>query len=205
MFWDDDGKTYLSTTYRIAERSPDSKLKDFAIHISEIELSTGRTLTRPRLIKSSPSGVAEGSHIIKKDGWYYLFTAEGGTESGHQECVSRSLSSPYGPWEPAPHDKPLWPYNGPDEAVKNTGHADLFQDVRGNWFAVLLGVRPRDGGRVASQLGRETFLVPVHWESGWPKFNYGRNISLLGKADGLYMAAREKEWVDNFDGQKYGM
>ncbi|KAJ4307729.1 hypothetical protein N0V94_009634, partial [Neodidymelliopsis sp. IMI 364377] len=89
VFWDDDGKTYLSTTVRIADRDPQSKLKDFAIHISEIDLPTGTTLTPPLCIRQSAFGVAEGSHILKKDGWYYLFVAEGGTEQGHQEWVFR--------------------------------------------------------------------------------------------------------------------
>ena len=130
---------YLSTTTRLSDRAPDSKQKDFAIHISEIVLPTGRTLTPPTVIRKSPHGIAEGSHIIKRNGFYYLFTAEGGTEAGHQELVFRSREGVFGPWE-SQHG-PLW-YNGPDEEVQRTGHADVFEDERGSWWAVLLGVRP---------------------------------------------------------------
>ncbi|KAF3036591.1 hypothetical protein E8E12_007415 [Didymella heteroderae] len=151
VFWDDDGKTYLSTTVRVADRDPASKLKDFAIHISEIDLPTGRTLTPPVCIRQSQYGVAEGSHIIKKDEYYYLFVAEGGTEVGHQEWVFRSKNGVYGPWES--QGKPLW-YNGSDEEVQRTGHADVFEDEQ----------------------GRETFLVKVEWVNGWPVFNDGKNI-----------------------------
>ncbi|KAF7562943.1 hypothetical protein G7046_g1178 [Stylonectria norvegica] len=196
LFWDDDGKTYLSTTMRLAWRNPKSAKKDFAIHISEVELATGRTLTPPRVIRESPYGIAEGSHIIKRDGYYYLFTAEGGTEAGHQEWVFRSREGPYGPWEG--QGKPLW-YNGPTEEVQRTGHADIFQDGDGNWWAVLLGVRPvetqkdrylepqlgiRNIPRLVSTmlivgfLGRETFLVKVDWSQDWPVFNGGKNITL---------------------------
>ncbi|KAK2597093.1 hypothetical protein N8I77_012961 [Diaporthe amygdali] len=180
LFWDDDGKVYLSTTTRLSDRAPDSKLKDFAIHISEIDLPTGRTLTPPAVIRNSPHGIAEGSHIIKRNGWYYLFTAEGGTEAGHQEWVFRSREGVLGPWES--QQRPLW-YNGPDEEVQRTGHADVFEDGQGDWWAVLLGVRPKLDEQTKKwlepQLGRETFLVKVDWVDDWPVFNEGKNIALL--------------------------
>ncbi|KAF6798228.1 Non-reducing end alpha-L-arabinofuranosidase BoGH43B 2 [Colletotrichum sojae] len=178
LFWDDDGKVYLSTTVRMGKRTPGLKLKDFAIHISEIDVKTGRTLTAPRVIRESPHGIAEGSHIIKKGGYYYLFTAEGGTEAGHQEWVLRSREGPYGPWES--QGKALW-YNGPDEEVQRTGHCDVFEDGQGRWWAVMLGVRPvksDEGKYTEPQMGRETFLVRVDWEDDWPIFNGGRNITL---------------------------
>jgi len=151
---------------RLAQRDPLSKLKDFAIHISEIDLESGRTLTPPKVIRESPHGIAEGSHIIKRASFYYLFTAEGGTEAGHQEWVFRSREGPYGPWEG--QGKPLW-YNGPEEEVQRTGHADVFEDGRGDWWAVLLGVRPvkSEGKFLEPQLGEISdvpSLLPLHAE-----------------------------------------
>ncbi|KAL6400272.1 hypothetical protein AUP68_15970 [Ilyonectria robusta] len=178
LFWDDDGKVYLSTTMRLSSHSPDSKLKNFAIHISEIDIASGRTLTAPISIRESPYGLAEGSHIIKRGDYYYLFTAEGGTEAGHQEWVLRSREGPYGPWEG--QGKPLW-YNGPEEEVQRTGHADVFEDGDGKWWAVFLGVRPVKDGEsfLEPQLvGRETFLVVVEWHDDWPIFNGGKNVTL---------------------------
>lgn len=95
---------------------------------------------------------------MRRGNWYYLFTAEGGTEAGHQEWVFRSREGPLGPWEGQDRGGPLW-YNGPEEEeVQRTGHADVFEDGEGRWWAVLLGVRPlRDeegGGRwLEPQLG----------------------------------------------------
>ncbi|KAI1264829.1 glycoside hydrolase family 43 protein [Xylariaceae sp. FL1019] len=178
LFWDYDDKVYLSTTMRIIDRRPGSKLKDFGIHISEIELSTGRTLTPPKVIRESPHGIAEGSHILRRGAYYYLFTAEGGTEAGHQEWVFRSREGVFGPW--AAQGQPLW-YNGPNEGVQRTGHADVFEDDKGDWWAVLLGVRPTkdaSGEFIEPQMGRETFLVKVDWLDDWPVFNEGRNITL---------------------------
>jgi beta-xylosidase len=57
--------------------------KDPAIHISQVDLTIGRTLTAPVVIRSRLHGIAEGSHIIKRGRYYYFFTAEGRTESGH--------------------------------------------------------------------------------------------------------------------------
>lgn len=184
LFWDDDGKVYLSTTVRMAKRTPGLKLKDFAIHISEIDLLSGRTLTPPKLIRSSQFGVAEGSHIMKKGPFYYLFVAEGGTEAGHQEWVFRSSEGPLGPWEG--QGKALW-YNGPDEEVQRTGHCDVFEDEKGDWWAVLLGVRPMkdDSGKwTEPQMGRETFLVKVDWVDDWPVFNDGKNVALQTQGRG---------------------
>ncbi|KAF2000145.1 glycoside hydrolase family 43 protein [Amniculicola lignicola CBS 123094] len=179
LFWDDtNGKVYLSTTVRISKRELDSKLKDFAIHISEIEIESGRTLTPPVVIRESPHGIAEGSHIMRRGKYYYMFVAEGGTEAGHQEWVFRSIDGPLGPWEG--QGKALW-YNGPDEEVQRTGHADVFEDGKGKWWAVFLGVRPikKDGKFLEPQLGRETYLVKVKWVDDWPIFNAGKNITFL--------------------------
>lgn len=155
LFWDDDGKVYLSTTRRLSDRPAGSKLKDFAIHISEVDLATGRTLTPATVARRSPHGLAEGSHLLRRGPWYYLFTAEGGTEAGHQEWVFRSRRGVLGPWEG--QGGPLW-YNGPDGEVQRTGHADVFEDGAGRWWAVLLGVRPlraggEGGGWLEPQLG----------------------------------------------------
>lgn len=117
------------------------------------------------MILASSTGIAEGSHIFKRGGYYYLFAAEGGTGRKHNECVFRNQTSPFGPWESSPHN-PLF-MNGPDDEVQSTGHADLVQDARGRWWAVLLGVRPiyENGRWEVSVFGNFTALchsVPAH-------------------------------------------
>jgi len=47
----------------------------------------------------------------------------------------------------------------------------LVQARDGSWWAVLLAMRPYGGYHY--NLGRETFLVPVVWEEGWPVFAPG--------------------------------
>ncbi|KAL4927335.1 glycoside hydrolase family 43 protein [Aspergillus undulatus] len=210
LFFDDDGTVYLSSTYRKHNRTitqdGTKPLKDFGIHICTIDLDTGRVISRPELIRESASGVSEGSHIFKRNGYYYLFTAEGGTESGHCEWVSRSSEGPMGPWEVGPRN-PLW-RNGVTDEVQNTGHADLVEDAEGRWWAVFLGVRPvwrEDGGMgkwEESVFGRETFLVPVDWADDWPVINGGQKITLSVDSPHLYHYTPPVQWRDDFTSQE---
>ena len=63
--------------------------------------------------------------------------------------------------------------------ITSTGHADFIETPRGDWWAVFLGTRPyRDN---LYNTGRETFLMPVRWENGWP-------IILTGTATVPYVA-----------------
>lgn len=156
LFWDDDGKVYLSTTHQKVGRAPDSKLKEQAVHVCTVDLETGNSTSPSTLIRESGSGVAEGSHILKKGQYWYLFTAEGGTGSGHSEYCFRSAKSPLGPWEECPNN-PLVNNTIADE-VQNTGHCDFVEDASGRWWALCLAVRPEKtySGWTPSVFGRTT-------------------------------------------------
>ena len=113
---------------------------------------------------------AEGPHIYRVGEWYYLMTAEGGTADRHSQTIyrSRSVQGPYeaGPVNPILTQRDL-PPNRPDR-VEATGHADLVQLDDGSWWGVFLATRPFAGQ--STLLGRETFLLPVRWVEGWPRF-----------------------------------
>ncbi|KAL4876696.1 glycosyl hydrolase [Aspergillus karnatakaensis] len=206
LFWDSDGQVYHSSTYRKLNRTPTTPpnaLKDFGIHICTIDLATGRATSTPKLIRESPSGVSEGSHILKRGKYYYLFTAEGGTESGHCEWVLRSETSPFGPWEVGPNN-PLW-RNGVTDEIQNTGHGDLVEDEQGRWWIVFLGVRPvkRENGWEDSVFGRETFLTPLEWtEDDWPVVNGGEKITLHNDTPSLYTYDTPLSFRDDFKTEK---
>lgn len=164
------------------------------------------------MARASPLGVAEGCHILKRDGAYYLLVAEGGTEGGHRECVYRS-TSPMGPYEAPPDGVNPLVYNHDHPRVQNTGHLDIIpvgDTDDGNWVGVCLGVRPvfpagptREGiVGMPSQLGRETFLMPVKWVDGWPVINNRDAIDIVGSGDfgGAQQAAAQTRWIDQFDG-----
>jgi xylan 1,4-beta-xylosidase len=112
----------------------------------------------------------EGPHIYEHGGFYYLVTAEGGTEFNHSVTVARSteLKGPYAgnPRNPILTHRQL----GHGAVIQNVGHADLVEAQDGSWWALVLGTRPIDGHHL---LGRETFLTPVTWEDDWPVINAG--------------------------------
>ncbi|MDG0979130.1 MAG: glycoside hydrolase family 43 protein [Halieaceae bacterium] len=105
---------------------------------------------------------AEGPHIYKKHGRYYLMIAEGGTSFDHAVTVasSHSLTGPYAgnSRNPILTSRHL----SYDNWVNSTGHADLVELKDGRWYAVALGIRNDISRR--SNMGRESHLIPVTWE-----------------------------------------
>ncbi len=110
----------------------------------------------------------EGPHIVRKDGFYYLTAAEGGTSVNHSQVVlrSRTLRGPYVPYA----DNPILTQRDLDPArpnpITSAGHAELVQTQNGDWWATFLAVRPYEADFY--NIGRETFLLPVTWRNGWP-------------------------------------
>lgn len=109
---------------------------------------------------------AEGPHLYKVGGTYYLMIAEGGTGHDHAVTIARSATIT-GPYEANPRNPILTHRHlGLDYPIVGTGHADLVETQNGEWWLVCLAMRPYGG--YFYNLGRETFLVPVTWEDGWP-------------------------------------
>jgi len=105
-------KTYLSTA-----SSGSAFVEDpgyFAILKTEIDISTGDSLTDTELFHVSTlpldaPRLAEGSHLYKKDDWWYLMTAEGGTDAkSHRVMIKRSKDGVNGIWEENPNNPILW-------------------------------------------------------------------------------------------------
>lgn len=111
----------------------------------------------------------EGPHIIRKDGFYYLIAAEGGTAEGHSQVVLRSRTAT-GPFVAGPYNPILTQRDLPSDRpfpITSAGHADFVETAAGEWWATFLAVRPYSGDYYNT--GRETFLMPVKWENGWPR------------------------------------
>lgn len=138
---------------------------------------------------------AEGPHIYRIGDWYYLMTAEGGTADRHSQTIyrSRTIDGPYeaGPVNPILTQRDLDPAR-PDR-VEATGHADMVQLDDGSWWGVFLATRPFAGQ--STLLGRETFLLPVRWVDGWPRFLDPRAaVPALVPTPGL-PASPQSEWA----------
>lgn len=170
LFFDDDGSIYLTSNGWGREHDPSGRI---VIQQSQIEIGTGKALTPPRTISYGTGGrCVEAPHLYKINGMYYLLLAEGGTELGHMVTVFRS-HSPWGPFEPHPSNPILTAKDEGTPELSGTGHGELVEDAAGNWWMLFLCYR------IASvkyhHLGRETGLVPIVWENGWPIPVGGRN------------------------------
>jgi len=163
LFWDDDDKMYFVSNR--AYKPSDER----AIYGSELNPATGKRLTEPKLLwRGSGGSYVEGPHIYKKDGFYYLLTAEGGTAYGHTVAIGRSNSF-WGPYTSAPNN-PILTNRMSYGIIQGTGHADLVQAPDSSWWMVHLAFRPAVDG--IHFIGRETCLTPVEWKKGeWPVVN----------------------------------
>jgi alpha-N-arabinofuranosidase len=114
---------------------------------------------------------AEAPHLYKVRGSYYLMIAEGGTAHNHAVTIATS-DKVTGPYEGNPRNPILTHRHlGLNYPIVGTGHADLVETQTGEWWMVCLAMRPYGG--YFYNLGRETFLTPVHWEEGWPVVSPG--------------------------------
>lgn len=163
LFTDDDGRRYmlLNRGARLMEVSPDGK----------------QCLSRPEMIwYGSSKHAPEGPHLLKKDGWYYCFLAEGGTGSGHMVTVARSRNL-RGPYEDCPYNPVLRQSDGAG-ALQCCGHGKPVSTPDGRWFLVYLCSRFLDGKW--GMLGRETALDELVWTAdGWPVIKGGRKPTTM--------------------------
>lgn len=205
IFFDDDGKCYVTSTGQF----------DFAdgteqgIWGAEFDPQSGKLLSEKKVLwrsalRGAPS--SEAPHIYHIGDWYYLITAEGGTEHYHSVVVGRN-KEPLGEYISCPHN-PIMTHRhlGKSYPIGNPGHADLVQTQNGDWYAVLLASRLVGGFH--KNMGRETYLVPVEWEDEWPVFSPG-----TGKVEFTYPipdlpespAPEIQSEIDNFDSDKLDM
>jgi alpha-N-arabinofuranosidase len=189
LFFDDDGKAYVVNNGPPVGRPLYDGHR--AIWIQEFDAASKKMIGPRAVIVNGGVDISkkpiwiEAPHIVKHDGMYFLICAEGGTADQHSEVVFRS-DSPRGPYVPGPinpiltqrHLDPARPF-----PVTSTGHADFVETQNGEWWAVFLGVRPY--GDNLYNTGRETWLLPVRWENGWP-------MILAGNATVPYVAQRPK-------------
>ncbi len=172
IYWEGD-KAYI-----VNNRSPDEKPRydgHRAIWVQEYDWRAGKMVGESTQLVNGGVDITnkpvwiEGPHIFRKDGYYYLTAAEGGTSVNHSQVVLRAktLRGPYVPFA----DNPILTQRDLDptrpDMIGSAGHAELVQTQNGDWWATFLAVRPYDVGDHYN-IGRETFLLPVAWKDGWP-------------------------------------
>jgi xylan 1,4-beta-xylosidase len=191
IFFDDDGKVYITHN-----GPPPNNISVHnghrAIYMFEYDLKSEKIIGESKLLVNGGTDMAikpvwiEAPHIIKKDGFYYLICAQGGTGYEHSEVVFKSKNV-FGPYEsyannPILNQTHLDP-NRQNE-ISTTGHADFVQLPNGDWWSVFLGCRPY--GMDLYNTGRETFMMPVVWKNSWPEIVGGNQpIPFVNKKPNL--------------------
>ena len=210
LFMDENGKTYLLTTENVADyveedgrlhflttgEIPDYRERDILLY--EIDLDSfslkGEAVS---IWNGSMKGAwsPESPHIYKRNQWYYLLSAEGGTEHFHSVVIARSeqIEGPYENY----NGNPILTHRhlGIQYPIDNVGHGDLVELKDGSWYMSVLGSRPYGGYH--KNMGRETFLVPVEWENEWPIVSKGS-----GKVEWTYPAPNLPEFKVKEEAQK---
>ncbi|KAF8590711.1 glycoside hydrolase family 43 protein [Ramaria rubella] len=165
-FWASNGDTYVQGSHAWQVRP--------VIQGFIIDLDTGAMGTIMDLWNGTGGLAPEAPHLFLKDDFYYLMIAEGGgTGLNHMVTMARSRDI-FGPFESNPANPVLTNANTSQYCeyhfALTVGHADLFTDTNGNWWAVALSTRSGPDF-VYYPMGRETVLTPVTWKTGnWPTF-----------------------------------
>lgn len=158
LFFEDGNAYIISSTFELIQ----------------VDLSTGKLIGEKRKVWNGTGGRwAEAPHIYKKDGYYYLLAAEGGTEEAHSVTIARSHNI-WGPYTDNPANPILAHANaaGQGNPIQGVGHADIVQAHDDSWWMVFHGYRDIVGYPIHHILGRETCLAPVVWpKGGWPVVN----------------------------------
>ena len=176
LFHDDDGRKYLVNM--LWDHRPGQN-RFAGIVLQEYSVKERRLIGQRRLIfQGTALGFTEGAHLYRRDGWYYLLTAEGGTGWGHTVTLARSRRLE-GPYELHPDTHILSARHRPDAALQRAGHADLVETQGGETYMVYLCGRPlRNRGRCT--LGRETAIQKMVWvNDGWLRTLDGQGIPTL--------------------------
>ena len=164
LFHDDDGRKWHSNM--IWDHRPDRSY--FRGIVLQEYAPDEKRLVGPRKIifDGTKADCTEGPHIYKRNGLYYLMTAEGGTGYEHTVTLVRSESI-WGPYEEDPELHVMTARHEFRADLQRTGHASIVEDQDGRWWMPHLCSRPLAGLR-RSPLGRETALQEVYWtDDGW--------------------------------------
>lgn len=164
LFHDDDGRKYLVN--QLWDHRP-GRNRFAGIVLQEYSPEEQRLIgERTNIFPGTALGLTEAPHLYKRNGWYYLIVAEGGTGWNHAVTMARSRDL-RGPYELHPDTYILSSRTRPDAPLQRAGHADLVETLDGRTFMAYLCGRPLPN-RGRCVLGRETAIQPMYWgEDGW--------------------------------------
>lgn len=183
LFHDEDGRKYMVSM--VTDHRIPKKYKGRII-LQEYD-PVNKEMTGPvKDIYTGDRVYLEGPHILKRNGYYYLFCADTGTGEGHGQSILRSENL-WGPYEWNEENSILTARDTPDFLLQKSGHCDLVDTPDGQWYAVHLCGRalsnrnPEDAKRFPGErrypLGRETAIQKMEWtKDGWLRLANGGKL-----------------------------
>lgn len=191
---DDDGKKYIVS---LEWETRETYEKPGVICLAEYDPEKKEIVGYPKRIwrGGTDRGCIEAPHLTKRNGYYYIMCAEGGT--GYNHCVTMGRSkNVWGPYEGDPqgaivtsvptesnerhdpdHLKPK--YFNPESVLQKSGHGSYIDLPTGETYLVHLCSRPFVP-ELRCTLGRETAIQKMMWtEDGWLRMADGSNLAKL--------------------------
>jgi xylan 1,4-beta-xylosidase len=177
LFHDDDGRKWL------VNMEWDYRPGNHPFHgivLQEYDHAARRLVGPVRnIFRGTELRVTEGPHLYRRNGWYYLLTAEGGTGYTHAVTMARSRNL-QGPYEVDPIKHILTAKDDPRLPLQRAGHGDWVETQNGEIYLVHLCGRPLSLHAASDQqrcpLGRETAIQKAHWTGdGWLRLANGAN------------------------------
>ena len=199
LFHDEDGRKWL-VNLKWDYRQAEGKNRFGGILLQEYDVERRRLVGPIRnVFAGTEMKLTEGPHLYRRDGWYHLLVAEGGTGYDHAVTMARSREI-VGPYEVHPDNPVLTTRDDPNNPLQRAGHADLVETPDGETYMVHLCSRPLPGTR-RSPLGRETAIQKAEWgEDGWLRLAHGDNkpVSVVS-ISGVEQRAPSSEEVYAFE------
>jgi xylan 1,4-beta-xylosidase len=167
LFHDDDGRKWFMNV-QWNHRGPGTGVNPAHASFDGIllqEWSPEKGLFGPvkNIYAGTSRGLTEAPHLFRRNGYYYLTTAEGGT--GYQHAVSLARSRDiWGPYEDHP-DLHVICADGSDGPIQRTGHGQYVETHWGGHYHTFLMGRPLPGP--FCPMGRETGIEEVEWRDDW--------------------------------------
>lgn len=132
------------------------------IRLQEYDPAQGKLVgPKKNIFLGTELALVEGPHLYKRNGWYYLLTAEGGTSWDHACTLARSKDV-WGPYETHPQKHIVTSKDAPLTAIQKAGHGDVVETQDGKTYLVHLCGRPTTQNR-RCVLGRETSIQECFW------------------------------------------
>lgn len=193
LFHDEDNRKYLVSM--VTDHRVPQKYRGRLV-LQEFDFAAKKMVGPIKDIYVADKIYLEGPHIFKRNGWYYLFCADTGTEENHGQTIQRSKNiwGPYTMYKAEFMHREseneaysiLTSRHKEDILLQKSGHCDLVETQTGEWYMVHLcgrALKNRNNDSAIRQpnarrypLGRETAIQRVIWtKDDWLELECGGN------------------------------